>query len=137
MIILDTDVLSELMRRDDGVVGWLDRQPATSIWTTAINVLEIRYGLAILPQGRRRSMQLNEFERLVVDDLENRVLVFDARAAEHTATLMANRQFAGRPRELRDTMIAGIALSQRATLATRNLRHFDDLEVPVLNPWRA
>jgi predicted nucleic acid-binding protein len=136
MVILDTDVLSELMRRDDVAVGWLDRQPATSIWTTAINVLEIRYGLAIMPQGRRRSMQLNEFERLIADDLDNRILVFDRSAAEHTASLMASRQSAGRPRELRDTMIAGIALSQRATLATRNTRHFDDLNVPVINPWR-
>jgi toxin FitB len=134
MIILDTDVLSELMRSDTVVIDWLDRQPPTSVWTTSVNVLEIRYGLAVMPAGRRQSLRSVEFERVLEEDLEQRILPFDSGAAEHAALLMASRQLAGRRRELRDTMIAGIALAQRATLATRNVRHFDDLSVRVVDP---
>lgn len=136
MVILDTDVLSELMRSSAVAVEWLDRQPPTSIWTTAINVFEIRYGLGIMPGGRRQSLQSIEFERVLEEDLEQRILPFDNGAAKEAASLMVSRQLAGRPRELRDTMIAGIALAYRATLATRNVRHFDDLSVPVIDPWR-
>jgi predicted nucleic acid-binding protein len=136
MIVLDTDVLSELMRADTIVVGWLNQQPRTSVWTTSVTVLEIRYGLAIMPAGRRQSRRSIEFERVIEDDLERRVLPFDSGAAVQSASLMARRQLAGRPRDLRDTMIAGIALAQRATLATRNVRHFDDLDVPVVDPWQ-
>jgi toxin FitB len=135
MIILDTDVLSELMRGSAVAIEWLDGQPPSSIWTTAINVFEIRYGLAIMPAGRRKALQSMEFERVLEEDLEQRIIPFDNGAAKETAALMASRQLAGRPRELRDTMIAGIALAQRATLATRNIRHFDDLDLPVIDPW--
>lgn len=75
------------------------------------------------------------FERLIEDDLENRVLAFDAAAAGKAAMLAANRRQAGRTVDLRDTQIAGIALTRHATIATRNVRHFDDLSVPVVNPW--
>jgi predicted nucleic acid-binding protein len=136
MIILDTDILSELMRADSAVIRWLDQQPRTSVWTTAITVLEIRYGLAIMPAGRRRSLSVIACERVISEDLEQRVLAFDVAAAEQTAALMASRQRAGRSREMRDTMIAGITLAQRATLATRNVRHFEDLDVSVVNPWQ-
>jgi predicted nucleic acid-binding protein len=136
MIILDTDILSGLMRSDAALVEWLDRQPWMSVWTTSISVLEIRHGLAVMPAGRRQTLRLTEFGRVIEQDLEGRVLSFDRRAAEEAASLMASRQRAGRPRELRDTMIAGITLSQHATLATRNVRHFDDLSAPVVDPWR-
>src|SRR6266566_3687538 len=74
MIVLDTNVLSALMRRppDTGVVEWLDKQPRTSIWTTSITILEIRYGLHILPIGKRRSALLQAFERVLVEKIENR-----------------------------------------------------------------
>lgn len=71
------------------------------------------------------------------DVLENRVLDFDTAAAHEAAILAAGRRKAGRPVEVRDTQIAGIALARRGTLATRNVRHFDDLDVPVVNPWQA
>jgi toxin FitB len=77
------------------------------------------------------------FEASVEEDLEGRVLPFDERAAEETAILMARRRQAGRSVELRDTMIAGIAITHRATLATRNTRHFSDLPIPVVDPWTA
>ncbi len=137
MIILDTDVLSDLMRqaRDPAVVGWLDRQSRFSVWTTSITILGIRFGIALLPFGARRTQLENAFERTVAEKIEERIVPFDTSAAEATAILMADRRQAGRPGELRDTMIAGIAIARRATLATRNTRHFDDLPVPVVNPW--
>ena len=135
MIILDSDVLSEAMRASDVVASWLDQQPRTSIWTTAITVFEIRAGLLFMPGGRRRAEREAAFARLIADKLENRILAFDEVAADEAAVLMARRRSAGRPVESRDTMIAGIALAQRATLATRNTRHFRDLTVPVVDPW--
>jgi predicted nucleic acid-binding protein len=139
MIILDTNVLSALMRTvpDPAVVAWLDRQPAESVWITSITVFEARLGLALLPQSRRRRALESAFTRLIEDDLENRVLDFDAAAAASAASLAAQRQEAGRPVDMRDTQIAGIALARRATLATRNVRHFADSKVPVVDPWTA
>lgn len=139
MIILDTNVLSALMRTDPdrSVIAWLDRQPADSIWTTSITVFEARFGLALLPAGRRRKSLEGAWARVLEDDLERRVLDFDTTAAEAAAALAAGRRRAGRPVDLRDMQIAGIILARRATLATRNLRHFKDLKVSVVDPWTA
>jgi predicted nucleic acid-binding protein len=139
MIILDTNVVSALMRDppDPAVIAWLDRQPPTSMWVTAITVLESRFGIAILAAGRRRKALSEAFERIIAEDLEGRVLAFDQAAAEPTAALMARRQAEGRNGELRDSMIAGIALARRATLATRNVKHFDDAGLEIVDPWKA
>lgn len=138
MIILDTNVLSSLMRQvpDKRVVAWLDQQPRTSIWTTSITVLEIQFGLQMMPSGRRRSALLQAFDG-VLDKIGHRVVAFDVAAAQQAGDLMASRHKKGRPGELRDTMIAGIVLAQHATLATRNTAHFDDASVPLINPWTA
>lgn len=137
MIILDTNVLSALMRQaaDQNVVAWLDKQPRTSIWTTSVTILEIQFGLQILPAGKRRSRLIAAFETVLTDELGQRVAAFDTTAAQHASELMSSRHKRGRPVELRDTMIAGIVLACRATLATRNTPHFEDLSVPVINPW--
>lgn len=137
MIILDTNVLSALMRPapETPVVEWLDRQPAESIWITSITLFETRLGLALLPRGRRRQSLEAVFGRLLEEDLENRVLNFDSAAATEAALLAAARQRAGRPVDMRDTQIAGIALARRAALATRNVRHFQGLNVAVIDPW--
>jgi predicted nucleic acid-binding protein len=139
VIILDTNVLSALMRTapEPPVVTWLDRQPAESVWITSVTLFEARLGLALLPQGRRRRALEAAFTRLMEDDLENRVLDFDAAAATAAASLAADRQKAGRPADMRDTQIAGIALARHATIATRNVRHFADFKVPVVDPWAA
>jgi predicted nucleic acid-binding protein len=139
MIILDTNVLSALMRTlpEAPVVAWLDRQPADSVWITSITLFETRLGLALLPTGRRRQTLEAAFARLLKEDLENRVLDFDSAAAAEAALLAAERQKAGRPVDMRDTQIAGIALARRATLATRNVRHFDDMKIPIVDPWAA
>ena len=137
MIILDTNVLSALMQQqpDPQVVAWLDNQAAESIWLNSITLFEARYGLALLASGQRKNMLQERFDQLLQDDLQNRVLLFDAPAATHAAQLAAERKARGRPVDLRDTFVAGIALARRATLATRNTRNFDDLAVPVVNPW--
>ena len=139
MIILDTNVLSALMRTapEASVVAWLDRQPAESVWITSITLFEARLGLALLPTGRRRQALEAAFAQLLKEDLENRVLDFDGAAATEASSLAAERQKAGRPVDMRDTQIAGIALARHATLATRNVRHFADLKVPIIDPWLA
>jgi toxin FitB len=137
MIILDTNVLSAAMSADTNIIAWLDRQSHASVWTTAVTLLEIRFGLEIMSSGRRKIEREAAFERMLADELEGRVLPFDEHAARQTALIMASRHRAGKPRELRDSMIAGTALAQRATLATRNVRHFDDLSVPIIDPWNA
>ena len=122
-------------RPEAAVVAWLDRQPADSVWLSSITVFETRFGLALLPKGRRRSGLERAFESVLTDDLANRVLDFDSVAAATAAQLAADRQQAGRAVDLRDTLIAGIALARRATIATRNTKHFEGLDVPVINPW--
>lgn len=137
MIILDTNVLSALMRTqpETVVVNWLDQQAVDSIWITTITVFETRLGLALLPAGRRRLGLETSFAHLLGAELKDRVLPLDCAAATHAAKLAAERQRAGRPVDIRDTLIAGIALARRATLATRNLRHLEDLAVLVVSPW--
>src|SRR5437899_967882 len=129
MIILDTNVISALMgvSPDEIVVRWMDKQPDSSIWTSSVTIFEVASGIEILPQGRKRDLLRAEFGRFIEADIERRILPFDELAAEAAASLAAARRRDGRPGELRDTMIAGIAIARRATLATRNTRHFDDL----------
>ena len=136
MIILDTNVLSALMRSDPEktVVAWLDQQPRTSIWTTSITVLEIRFGLQIMAAGRRRASLIQAFAG-VLEAIEHRIIPFDFEAAERAGDLLALRRKKGRTAEYRDTMIAGVAIAHHATLATRNVKDFDDVSIPVVNPW--
>jgi predicted nucleic acid-binding protein len=139
VIVLDTNVLSALMRTtpDDVVVDWLDRQPADAVWLTSITIFEARFGLGLLPKGRRRSALERAFDRVITEDLDGRVLTLDELAAVTAAQLAAARQRAGRMVDLRDTLIAGIAQAHRATIATRNIRHFQGLDVPVVDPWHS
>lgn len=136
MIILDTNVLSALMREtpDRKVITWLDAQSRTSVWTSSVTILEVRFGLHIMATGKRRSLLSQAFEG-VLESIGHRIAAFDDDAAVQAANLMASRQRKGRPIELRDTMIAGIVLARHARLATRNVTHFEDLTVPVLDPW--
>lgn len=137
MIILDTNVVSALMRAQPqaAVVAWLDNQPADSIWITAVTLFETRFGLALLPAGKRRRSLQAAFEAFLGEELQDRVLDLDAAAAGRAADLAAHRHRSGQPVDIRDTLIGGIALARRAVLATRNVRHFADLDVPVVDPW--
>jgi predicted nucleic acid-binding protein len=120
---------------DRPVLEWLDRQAAESIWITSITVFEARLGLALLPKGKRRQSLESAFDSLLVEDLEGRVLDFDQPAAEAAAQLAAVRQRKGQTVDMRDTQIAGIVIARRAELATRNIRHFSDLNIDVINAW--
>lgn len=139
MILLDTNVLSALMLADPDqvVVEWLDAQPAESLWTTAVTVFEIRTGLELIEPSKRRDRLTSAFEQLVTEDLDGRVLAFDRAAADAAGSAVARARRSGRPVEIRDAEIAGIALARRAMLATRNVKHFGPLGVRLVDPWRA
>lgn len=138
MIILDTNVVSALMNdpAESAVVAWLDRQARSSIWTTSITVFEIETGLGTMAAGKRQAALSQLFER-VLNSIDHRIAVFDEEAARLAANLTAFRQKKGRVGELRDTMIAGIVVARRATLATRDVTHFADISATVVNPWVA
>jgi toxin FitB len=137
VIILDTNVLSALMKRgtEFTVDNWLDRQNAELLWTTTITVFEIRFGIDLLASGRQKQQLEIAFARCLKDDLQERIFDFDRDAAREAATMAARRQLAGRPVEFRDMEIAGIAAVRRATLATRNTRHFENLGIGLIDPW--
>ncbi|HEV7368892.1 type II toxin-antitoxin system VapC family toxin [Arenibaculum sp.] len=137
MMILDTNVLSALMREspDQAVAAWLDGLPSESVWTTSVTVFEIRLGIELLAEGRRRRLLEEAFTRSLEADLEGRVLPLDDMAAQAAGVIAAEQRRAGRPVEIRDVQIAGIAMARRATLATRNIRHFDALGLTLVDPW--
>lgn len=139
MILLDTNVLSAVTQQnpDQIVATWLDSQPSQSIWITAVTLMETLFGLRIMPVGPKRTLLTRATTILLEQKIQGRIAPFDVPAAEQAAELMAMRKSAGRMMDSRDTMIAGIALATRATLATRNTSHFSDLSVPVINPWQA
>jgi len=139
VIVLDTNVISEFMRQapDSQVIKWLDQQPRLSMWTTTINLYEIVSGVLAMPEGRRQRARLLAFRHFLDTTIQGRIAAFDAPAAQKAAELEAAGQKTGRPRDARDTMIAGIVLASHATLATRNVRHFEDIAASVVNPWEA
>jgi len=138
MIILDTSVLSALMRNlpEKKVVSWLDRQPQGSIWTTSITVLEIQVGLQRMPVATERTDVWRQFERLL-DHIYHRIAVFGEEAARLSANLTISRQKKGEGGDMRDTMIAGIVLAHHATLATRDVTRFSDVDAKIVDPWVA
>jgi toxin FitB len=139
MILVDTDVLSAMMRIvvEPAVEQWFDAQPSESVWTTTITIFEIRFGLALLTPGWRRDRLDEAFDRAIDEVLGGRVLPFDRSAAEAAAAIAAKQRQIGRPVEIRDVQIAGIAAARKATLATRNTRHFESLGIILVDPWRA
>jgi predicted nucleic acid-binding protein len=139
VILLDTNVISALMQSnpEPAIVAWLDHQPPESVWTTAVTVFEVRFGLELLATGRRRRQLEEAFDKALAEDFEGRVLPFDQAAAEAAGTMAAARRRAGRTIEIRDLQIAGIAAARKATLATRNVRHFEGFGVTLVDPWAA
>ena len=137
MILLDTNVISALMQReaDEVVVAWLDTQPPESIWTTSITVFEVRFGLELIGNGRRRRLMETAFRKMLEEDFEGRVVPFDEAAAEAAGRIAAERRRRGRTIEIRDVQIAGIAAARKAAIATRNVRHFEGLGPALIDPW--
>jgi predicted nucleic acid-binding protein len=137
MIVLDTNVLSEVLRPEPEprVLAWLDEQPANSIFTTAVTQGEILYGIRLLADGQRRRKLWDAASFMFNDDFAGRVLSFDSEAADHYAQIGASRRSAGRPISQFDATIAAITRAHGATLATRNSKDFEDCGVKVVNPW--
>ena len=137
MIILDTNVLSELIRKplSQSVSRWISRHPATSLFTTVITEAELLFGVALLPNGRRRNLLTELAKQMLAQDFADRVLPFDGAAAQAYAPIAAARRQQGRPIAPFDAQIAAIALSRGATLATRNVADFERTGVGVFNPW--
>jgi predicted nucleic acid-binding protein len=139
MIILDTNVLSELMRPapSQAVRAWVASQPAARLYTTTITQAEILYGLALMTDSRRRSALTTAAKQMFTEDFAGRLLAFDAAAAEAFAPIAAARRQQGRPIATLDAQIAAIAASQAGELATRNVSDFLDCGIHLINPWEA
>jgi predicted nucleic acid-binding protein len=137
VIVLDTDVVSELMRQapESGVAGWVDRFPVEDVFVTAVTAAELRYGVARLPEGRRKHELFAKVDGLLAEDVQDQVLPFDGLAATHYADIVASRERAGRPLSMADAQTAAICRSWSADLATRNVNDFVDTGVHVVNPW--
>ncbi|QEW23837.1 putative ribonuclease FitB (plasmid) [Marinibacterium anthonyi] len=139
MIILDTNVISELLRPapEPKVEHWLSAQDGLNVYLTSISEAELRYGLAIMGNGKRRAALVDAVDRILREDLAGRILPFDSDAAQFYATIAASRRAAGRPIAQADCQIASIAHSRGATVATRNTPDFEGCEIDLINPWTA
>lgn len=139
MIVLDTNVLSETLRPDPDprVLAWLEAQPASSLFTTTITRGEMLYGVNLLPKGRRRDTLQHVVTAILNENFSGRTLAFDNAAADGYAGIAASRKFGGRPMSQFDAMIAAIAHAHGATLATRNIRDFEDSGINIVDPWHA
>lgn len=137
MIILDTNVLSELMRPRPSprVSGWVAKQPATELFTTSITEAEIFFGIELLTQGKRREALLRAAEDMFTEDLGGRIFGFESDAARLFSKIAAHRRTLGRPISHADAQIAAITKLRQAKLATRNVTDFHDCGIDLVNPW--
>ncbi len=137
MIVLDTNVISELMQPnpDPAVSHWLDGQLDRLVWTSSITLFEIQFGIAAMARGKKRERLENAFQQVIQIELEGRILSFDEHAALEAGGIAARLRALDRPIEARDTMIAGVVAAQGGELATRNVKHFEATGVPLINPW--
>lgn len=137
MIILDTNVVSEVMRAepDSGVLGWLDAQLDTECFITVITAAELRLGVARLDDGRRKAQLADAVDVVIEIEFVNQVLPFDHIAAEHYADIASLREALGRPISGADAQIASICRAHDGELATRNTKDFSELGLELRNPW--
>ena len=137
MIIIDTNILSELMKPEpeNKVLDWFQRYAAASLFTTTVTEAEILYGVALLPNSKRRTALEKAVKGLFEEDFFERVLSFDRAAAQCYAMIVADRRQIGRPISQFDAQIAAIAHSRGAAIATRNDFDFGDCHIEVINPW--
>jgi len=139
MIVLDTNVLSEALRPspEHSVLEWLTKQPRASLFTTTVTQGEVLYGIRLLADGKRRRGLWDAAKRIFAEDFADQVLSFDSDAAEMYAEIAASRRSAGKPISQFDAMIAAMARSRGAILATRNAKDFEDCNIDIVDPWTA
>jgi predicted nucleic acid-binding protein len=137
VIVLDTNVISELARQvaDVGVLTWLDSLEISDVATTAITAAELRYGLARLPDGRRKRELTGVIRGILTEDFHGRILPFDEGSSVQYANIVADRERIGRPIGVADAQIASICRDVGAVLATRNTPDFEETGVELVNPW--
>ena len=137
MLVLDTNVVSELMRPapDPAIATWVAERATSSLFLTAVTEAELRYGLAVMPPGKRRERLATGLERMLKTGFANRVLPFDSGAARAYAGIAAARRRAGRPFAQADCQIAAIAQARGMAVATRNVRDFEDMGIEIFDPW--
>jgi hypothetical protein len=138
VILIDTNVLSELMRpvADSNVVQWLDARPDWDVWISAVTVSEIRLGISLLPAGKRKALLQDMAEQMFREDFPDRCLPFDCEAAAEYALIVAKRNKQGRPITIEDAQIAAIARTADLVLATRNIKDFSGISgLKLVNPW--
>ncbi len=137
MILIDTNVVSELMRAvpEPAVLAWFSRQDVMALHLSAVSEAELRRGVAILPEGRRKGALQAAVDAMVAEDFADRVLPFDGAAAVAFAAIFSERSAIGRPISFPDCQIAATARARGAAVATRNARDFEGCGVEVTNPW--
>ena len=137
MILIDTNVVSELMRPTPAraVLDWFGAQDPSALHLSAVSEAELRRGVAILPEGRRRDALRAAVDVMVAEDFAGRVLPFDGAAAIAFAVVFAERQAVGRPISFPDCQIAAMARAHSAAVATRNVSDFEGCGVEIVNPW--
>jgi toxin FitB len=137
LIVLDTNVVSEMMRArpEPAVLAWLDRQASGELWLSAIVAAELMFGVARLPDGTRKRQLAQAVQATLEEEFAGRVLPFDLASASVYADLCAQRERAGLPAAMADAQIAATCLAHGATLATRNHAHFEGLGLGMIDPW--
>jgi predicted nucleic acid-binding protein len=137
MIVLDTNVVSELMRSrsEPHVIAWADEQSADQVYLTAVTTAELRYGIARLPDGRRKTDLADRLQRTIAEDFASRILSFDDNAAALYADVVMGRERRGLPISMADAQIAAICRHHGAGLATRNTKDFANTGIDVIDPW--
>lgn len=137
MIVLDTNVVSELMRQEpeENVVSWVDRYPADHVFITAVTAAELQYGVARLPDGHRKTMLATRVDELLTEDFHDQILPFGGDEAAYYARIAARCEHWGKPISTADAQIAAICRRYSADLVTRNMKDFVGLGVRVCDPW--
>lgn len=138
MIVLDTNVLSEIMRPapEPKVVSWVDAVPTSEVAISAVTMAEILYGVGLMPEGRRRQRLMSIAEAIFAHDFDGRILPFDASAAVEYVAVVLQRQASGHPISMADAQIAAVCRAHECTLATRNTRDFAGAGLNLIDPWR-
>ncbi len=137
MIVIDTNVISELMKPTPSadVLGWFSEQRSSDLFLTAVTEAELRAGAAVMPPSVRRELLISNIDAMIVEDFAGRVLPFDSDAAQNYAVIASSRRSIGRPITFADCQIAAISRSRDAALATRNTKDFEHCGISVVNPW--